>query len=268
MGPYYQAFPEGGSIKLYADDAKRNYEEVARWSRRDAEAMPRWDAWLEGLADVLGPLLLTVPPRLGSRNPRDLAETLRLAWRHRGLSVRTIADVTRLMTMSIAEHGPERVARDQRAQPRHRRIERMAVAGHQMNAGAMRRRDHRAAFIERQRHRLLDQEMLAVPGGEHRVADVILMRGRDIDRLDPRVGAQLLDRGIARGGEIRGKARPGLGAGIRRRHQRHARIGGKGRQHQGKGAAEAGDTQTKPAFGSVAQGSARLDNVIRCLYLR
>jgi hypothetical protein len=26
MGPYYQAFPEGGSIKLYADDAKRNYE--------------------------------------------------------------------------------------------------------------------------------------------------------------------------------------------------------------------------------------------------
>jgi phytoene dehydrogenase-like protein len=103
MGPYYQAFPEGGSIKLYADDARRNYEEVARWSRRDAEAMPRWDAWLEGLADVLGPLLLTVPPRLGSRNPRDLAETLRLAWRHRGLSVRTIADVTRLMTMSIAD---------------------------------------------------------------------------------------------------------------------------------------------------------------------
>src|SRR5215471_15355005 len=103
MGPYYQAFPEGGSIKLYADDAKRNYEEVARWSAKDAEAMPRWDAWLAGLAEVLGPLLLTVPPRLGSRSPRDLSETLRLVWRHRGLDVRTIADVTRLMTMSIAD---------------------------------------------------------------------------------------------------------------------------------------------------------------------
>jgi phytoene dehydrogenase-like protein len=103
MGPYYQAFPEGGSIKLYADDAKRNHEEVSRWSARDADAMPRWDAWLAGLADVLGPLLLTVPPNLGSRKPRDLAETLRLAWRHRGLNVRTIADVTRLMTMSIAD---------------------------------------------------------------------------------------------------------------------------------------------------------------------
>jgi phytoene dehydrogenase-like protein len=103
MGPYYQAFPEGGSIKLYADDAKRNYEEVAAWSKADAEAMPKWDAWLEGLADVLGPLLLTVPPKLGSRRPRDLAETLRLAWRQRGLDVRTVADVTRLMTMSIAD---------------------------------------------------------------------------------------------------------------------------------------------------------------------
>jgi len=103
MGPYYQAFPEGGSIKLHADDARRNHEEVSKWSKKDADAMPRWDAWLAGLADVLGPLLLTVPPKLGSRNPADLAGTLRLAWRHRGLSVRTIADVTRLMTMSIAD---------------------------------------------------------------------------------------------------------------------------------------------------------------------
>jgi phytoene dehydrogenase-like protein len=103
MGPYYQAFPEGGSIKLYADDAKRNHESVSKWSKKDADAMPQWDAWLAGLADVLGPLLLTVPPAIGSRKPRDLAGTLKLAWRHRGLDVRTIADVTRLMTMSIAD---------------------------------------------------------------------------------------------------------------------------------------------------------------------
>jgi len=103
MGPYYQAFPEGGSIKLYADDARRNHEEVSKWSKKDADAMPRWDAWLAGLAEVLGPLLLTVPPNLGSRKPRDLRETLRLAWKNRGLDVRTIADVTRLMTMSIAD---------------------------------------------------------------------------------------------------------------------------------------------------------------------
>jgi phytoene dehydrogenase-like protein len=56
-----------------------------------------------GLADVLGPLLLTVPPKLGSKRPADLLETLRLAWRQRGMNVRTIGDVTRLMTMSIAD---------------------------------------------------------------------------------------------------------------------------------------------------------------------
>jgi phytoene dehydrogenase-like protein len=103
MGPYYQAFADGGSIKLYADDARRNHEEVSKWSKKDADTMPRWDAWLEGLAEVLGPLLLTVPPAIGSRKPRDLAGTLKLAWRHKGLDVRTVADVTRLMTMSIAD---------------------------------------------------------------------------------------------------------------------------------------------------------------------
>jgi phytoene dehydrogenase-like protein len=103
MGPYYQAYPEGGSLTLYEEDSQRAYDEIAKWSKKDADAYPQWNAWLGGLADVLGPLLLTVPPNLGSRKPKDLKETLKLAWRHRGLSVRTIADVTRLMTMSIAD---------------------------------------------------------------------------------------------------------------------------------------------------------------------
>jgi phytoene dehydrogenase-like protein len=103
MGPYYQAYPEGGSLTLYEEDSQRAYDEIAKWSKKDADAYPKWNAWLGGLADVLGPLLLTVPPNLGSRKPKDLRETLKLAWRHRGLDVRTIADVTRLMTMSIAD---------------------------------------------------------------------------------------------------------------------------------------------------------------------
>ncbi len=103
MGPYYQAFPEGGSLTLYEEDSQRSHDEIARWSKNDADAYPKWNAWLGGLADVLGPLLLTVPPKIGSHKPQDLASTLRLAWRHRGLDVRTIADVTRLMTMSIAD---------------------------------------------------------------------------------------------------------------------------------------------------------------------
>ena len=103
MGPYYQAFPDGRSISIWSDDAKKNYEEIAKFSKKDAEAMPKWDAWLGGLADVLGPMLLMVPPKVGSKRPGDLADLLRMAWRQRGIDVRTVGDVTRLMTMSIAD---------------------------------------------------------------------------------------------------------------------------------------------------------------------
>jgi len=103
MGPYYQAWPDGRSLKLHADDARRNHDEIAKFSKRDADAMPRWDAWLEGLAAVLGPLLMVSPPKLGSRRWSDVRELLRLAWRHRGLDVRTVGDATRLMTMSISD---------------------------------------------------------------------------------------------------------------------------------------------------------------------
>ena len=53
MGPYYQAFPEGGSLTLYEEDSQRAYDEIARWSKSDADAYPKWNAWLGGLADVL-----------------------------------------------------------------------------------------------------------------------------------------------------------------------------------------------------------------------
>jgi phytoene dehydrogenase-like protein len=103
MGPYYQAFPDGASISLYADDSEKNRKEISKFSSTDADAMERWDAWLGGLADVLGPLLMVPPPKLGSFRPSDLVEQLRLVWRLRGLNVRTTADITRLMTMSITD---------------------------------------------------------------------------------------------------------------------------------------------------------------------
>ncbi len=103
MGPYYQAYPDGRFLCLDEEDPKQQYEEISKFSKKDAAAKVEWDAWLGGLADALGPLLLQAPPNLGSRRPRDIAETVRLAWNQRGLNVRTIADTTRLMVMSIAD---------------------------------------------------------------------------------------------------------------------------------------------------------------------
>ena len=103
MGPYYQAFPEGGSLTIYEDDPARTYEQLAKWSKKDAEAWPKWNAWLEGIADVMGPLLTQVPPNIGSHRPADLLDLAKLAWSQRGITVRTTGDVTRLLTMSIAD---------------------------------------------------------------------------------------------------------------------------------------------------------------------
>ena len=103
MGPYYQAFPDGRSIKLYADDAKKNYESVERFSKKDAETLPLWDEWLAGVAEVLGPLLLHVPPKLGSMALGDLLDTVRTAWKVRKLGVRGVGDVTKLFTMSVTD---------------------------------------------------------------------------------------------------------------------------------------------------------------------
>jgi phytoene dehydrogenase-like protein len=103
VGPYYLAFPDGRSLTQYDDDPRATYEEFARFSKRDAERLEAWEAWIQGIADVLGPLLSVTPPELGSARPGDLWEQLRLAWRFRGLGVRGVADVTRLMTMSVGD---------------------------------------------------------------------------------------------------------------------------------------------------------------------
>ena len=100
MGPSYYAFPDGRSLVITGTDGRRDYESMARFSRKDAEAYPGWRRWLGELAAIMEPLLLTTPPRLGSRRPGDLLEQLKLAWRMRGLDVSRVGELTRLMTMS------------------------------------------------------------------------------------------------------------------------------------------------------------------------
>src|SRR3954451_11959616 len=64
MGPSYIAFPDGRSMLLNDDEHDR--DEIAKFSRRDAERLGDYYAWLGGVADVLAPLLMRSPPRLGS----------------------------------------------------------------------------------------------------------------------------------------------------------------------------------------------------------
>ncbi|MDP3501965.1 MAG: NAD(P)/FAD-dependent oxidoreductase [Myxococcales bacterium] len=118
---YFAPAADGSSLQLHAE-AKRRHTEVSRFSKADADALESWDAWLGSLAGVLGPLLTTVPPKLGSKAPGDLMEAASLAWRLRGLSVQQVGDVTRLMTSSVAD-----VLEDWFEHPRVRGV--MAVSG-------------------------------------------------------------------------------------------------------------------------------------------
>src|SRR5215210_554344 len=103
FGPYYQAFPDGRSITIHGDDPRRTYESVSQFSTRDAETLPRWEAWLHGVTEVIGPLLHRVPPRVGSLAPGDLLAQAEAAWRIRRLGTRGVADVIRLFSMSISD---------------------------------------------------------------------------------------------------------------------------------------------------------------------
>ncbi len=103
LGLSYQAFAGGRSLKIYADDARRNHEAISKFSKKDADAMPKWDAWLAGVAAVLGPMLMQVPPKVGSLAPGDLLDQLRTAWHLRGLGVRGVGGVSRLFTMSLTD---------------------------------------------------------------------------------------------------------------------------------------------------------------------
>jgi phytoene dehydrogenase-like protein len=59
MGPSYYAFPDGRSLIMTGVDVKEDYEALARFSRKDAEAYGGWRKWLGELAAILEPLLLT-----------------------------------------------------------------------------------------------------------------------------------------------------------------------------------------------------------------
>jgi phytoene dehydrogenase-like protein len=100
---YFVPYRDGRALQLPDDDPARRWRAIAQFDTADADAYDRWDAWLGDLANVLGPLLTTIPPRIGSVRPGDLVDQARLAWSLRQLGVRGVGDVTRLFTMSIAD---------------------------------------------------------------------------------------------------------------------------------------------------------------------
>jgi phytoene dehydrogenase-like protein len=103
LGQGYLPMRGGGSI-VEADDDAKTRASIERLSKKDADAYEAFYAWIARIADILGPLLMQTPPRLGSTKPGDLKEVAQLGWNLRKhVDERTVADVTRLFTMSATD---------------------------------------------------------------------------------------------------------------------------------------------------------------------
>jgi phytoene dehydrogenase-like protein len=92
----------GGHLAMYDNhDALRR--EIARHSKRDAEAYDRYSRDVMRQCKFIKPLLMREPPDPTSFKPRDLMELLYLGKRFHGLGEERMYDTLRFWTMSAAD---------------------------------------------------------------------------------------------------------------------------------------------------------------------
>ena len=99
---FFSPFPDGRHLFMWQDRAK-TLAEIAKFSRHDAEAYPKYEDHLERLAMVAESLLLTTPPDFPPRCVGGFLEYLKLAGRLRGLSRQEIVGLVKIFTQSAAD---------------------------------------------------------------------------------------------------------------------------------------------------------------------
>lgn len=80
----FTPLPDGRYLMM-GPDREATRREVAKFSAKDAEALPKYEAMLERVAGVLEPTLTKTPPDPWSWSPRNLMELGGMAWNFRGL---------------------------------------------------------------------------------------------------------------------------------------------------------------------------------------
>lgn len=80
----FTPFPDGRSL-LMGPDAALTHREISKFSKKDAEQLPRYEQMLLRAAAFLEPMLMEVPPDPWSNRPSDIIKLGQLAWRFRRL---------------------------------------------------------------------------------------------------------------------------------------------------------------------------------------
>src|SRR5690349_4320745 len=99
---FFSMFPDGRHFFMWQDQRK-TLDEIAKFSTRDAEIYPAFEEYIEKLAQVVESLLLTTPPQFPPRNPADLMDYLKLAFRLRKLSRKHMVGLVKIFTQSAAD---------------------------------------------------------------------------------------------------------------------------------------------------------------------
>ena len=73
----FTPFPDGRSLLLGPDKAL-THREVSKFSKQDAEALPKYEAMLERVADFLEPTLVQTPPNPWSLRPANLVQLAKM----------------------------------------------------------------------------------------------------------------------------------------------------------------------------------------------
>ncbi len=99
---FFSPFPDGRVLFMW-QDRSRTLEEIAKFSRRDAERYPAYEDHIETLSRIVEPLLLVTPPAFPPAGAGDLLEWFRLAAKVYRLGRRDFAALVKIFTQSAAD---------------------------------------------------------------------------------------------------------------------------------------------------------------------
>src|SRR5687767_618516 len=82
----FTPLPDGRSL-LMGPDKEMTHREVSKFSKKDADNLPKFEAMLERIASFLEPMLIETPPNPWSNSPGNLMKLASIGWNFRKLGV-------------------------------------------------------------------------------------------------------------------------------------------------------------------------------------
>jgi phytoene dehydrogenase-like protein len=99
---FFSPFPDGRYFFMW-QDRRKTLEEIAKFSRRDAEAYPFYEEHLERLSVFVESMLLTTPPDFPPRAAGDFLAYLKIAARMAKLGRKEMVGLVKIFTQSAAD---------------------------------------------------------------------------------------------------------------------------------------------------------------------